>query len=140
MLKIATLISQIDLGVTVRRVHDYFREQIAAVVVEWLLDLTQSRLMSDNIVIREIIGSELLAQRKKDSSSLTTSPEASKVYAEIKDPARMDWLFLYHTRLWKKPRLSLKQVYLSVLTLSHEHKLAVGENFEFCLSYSIDLE
>jgi E3 ubiquitin-protein ligase UBR1 len=127
LLTTASLINQIDLGVTARRVHDYFREQIVAVVVEWLLDLTQSRLMSDNIVIREIIGSELLAQRKKDSSSLTTSPEASKVYAEIKDPARMDWLFLYHTRLWKKPRLSLKQVYLSVLTLSHEHKLAVGE-------------
>ncbi len=128
LLETAQLISQIDLGVTLRRVHDHFREQIAAVVIEWLLDLTQCRVLSDNIVIREVIGAELLAPRKKDSSSLTTNQEASKVCAEIKDPARLDWLFLYHTRLWKKPRLNLKQIYLSVLTLSHEHKLAVGRS------------
>lgn len=124
----AHLISQIDLGVTVRRVHDYFREQIAAVVIEWLLDLTQSRLGTDTIVIREVIGAELLATRKRDSSSLTTNLDANKIIAEVRDPARLDWLFLYHTRLWKKPRLNLKQVYLSVLTLSHEHKLSVGEH------------
>src|ERR1700761_5177813 len=97
LLETALLISQIDLGVTVKRVHDYFREQITAVVIEWLLDLTQSRLNHDTIVIREVIGAELLAPRKKDSSSLTTNLEASKVIAEVKDPARLDWFFLYHT-------------------------------------------
>ncbi|KZT42813.1 hypothetical protein SISSUDRAFT_979604 [Sistotremastrum suecicum HHB10207 ss-3] len=129
LLQIAQLIAQIDLGVTIRRVHDYFREQIAAVVIEWIVDLTQSRVGSDYITIRELISSELLAPRKKDSSSLTTNQEATKVYSEVRDPARLDWMFLYHTRLWKKPRLSLKQVYVSVLTLSHEHKLAVAVHF-----------
>ncbi|CAE6372048.1 unnamed protein product [Rhizoctonia solani] len=129
LLKIADGINLIDIGVTVRRAYDTFREQVAAVILEWLLDLTSVRIGSDGTVLREIIATELFAPRKKDTSSLSSSPDASRVYAELKDPARIDWLFLYHTRLWKRPRLHLKQIYVSVLTLSHEHKLTVATHF-----------
>ncbi|KAG9075952.1 hypothetical protein FS749_012321, partial [Ceratobasidium sp. UAMH 11750] len=129
LLKIADSINLIDIGVTVRRAYDTFREQVAAVILEWLLDLTSARIGTDGVVLREIIATELFAARKKDSSSLASSPDASRVYAELKDPARIDWLFLYHTRLWKRPRLHLKQIYVSVLTLSHEHKLTVATHF-----------
>ncbi|CAE6480929.1 unnamed protein product [Rhizoctonia solani] len=129
LLKIADSINLIDIGVTVRRAYDTFREQVAAVILEWLLDLTSARIGSDGVILREIIATELFAPRKKDTSSLSSSPDASRVYAELKDPARIDWLFLYHTRLWKRPRLHLKQIYVSVLTLSHEHKLTVATHF-----------
>ncbi|KAG8733420.1 hypothetical protein FRC11_006379 [Ceratobasidium sp. 423] len=129
LLKIADSINLIDIGVTVRRAYDTFREQVAAVILEWLLDLTSARIGSDGIILREIIATELFAPRKKDTSSLSSSPDASRVYAELKDPARIDWLFLYHTRLWKRPRLHLKQIYVSVLTLSHEHKLTIATHF-----------
>jgi E3 ubiquitin-protein ligase UBR1 len=39
---------------------------------------------------------------------------------------RITWLYLHHTKLWKKPRLSLKEIYAAVLGLSHRHKLSVG--------------
>ncbi|CEL59965.1 E3 ubiquitin-protein ligase UBR1 [Rhizoctonia solani AG-1 IB] len=129
LLKIADSINLIDIGVTVRRAYDTFREQVAAVILEWLLDLTSVRIGSDGTLLREIVATELFAPRKKDTSSLSSSPDASRVYAELKDPARIDWLFLYHTRLWKRPRLHLKQIYVSVLTLSHEHKLTVATHF-----------
>jgi E3 ubiquitin-protein ligase UBR1 len=44
----------------------------------------------------------------------------------IRDPTRLHWVFLFHSRLWKKPRLSLKEIYAVILTPSHEHKLVVG--------------
>lgn len=127
LLEIAQAIARIDLGVSVRRSYDTFREQIAAVLIEWLLDLTRCRLESNTLILREVIASELLAPRRKDIHSLLQNPECAKVLQEVNNPARLDWMFLYHTRLWKKPRLSLKEIYVSVLTLSHEHKLAVGE-------------
>jgi E3 ubiquitin-protein ligase UBR1 len=126
LLDIGTSLNQIDLGVTIRRAFDTFREQVAAVIIEWLLDLTRCKLGTDTLILREIISAELLSPRKKDSSSLTSNQEATKVYNEVDNPARLDWLFLYHTRLWKKPRLNLKQIYVSILTLSHDHKIAVG--------------
>ena len=131
MLEIAHTIGHIELGVTIRRAYDTFREQIAAVIIEWVRDLTTCRLGNDGTVIREVIASELFAPRKKDSSSLTTNQEASKVYAEVKDPARLDWLLLYHTRLWKRPRMSLRQVYVACLAISQEHKLTIGGSCRF---------
>ena len=127
LLEIAQAIARIDMGVTVRRAYDTFREQIAGVLIEWLLDLTKCRLLSDTMVIREIIAMELFSPRRKDIHSLLQNTECAKVLQEINNPARLDWLFLYHTRLWKKPRLSLKEMYVSILTLSHEHKISIGK-------------
>lgn len=126
LLEIAQAIAKIDLGVTVRRAYDTFREQVAAVLIEWLLDLTKSRIDSDTLTMREVIATELLSPRRKDVHTLLQNAECARVLQEIRNPDRLDWLFLYHTRLWKKPRLSLKEIYVSVLTLSSEYKIAVG--------------
>jgi E3 ubiquitin-protein ligase UBR1 len=126
LLEVAQTISQIDLGATIRRAYDTFREQVVAVIIEWLLDLTRSRLSSDTIILREIIAAELLSPRRRDNSTYSTNPQAPNVVAGVYNPTRVDWMFLYHTRLWKKPRLSLKEIYASILTLSRDHKLAIG--------------
>ncbi|KAH7906536.1 hypothetical protein BJ138DRAFT_979835, partial [Hygrophoropsis aurantiaca] len=47
LLEIAQIISKIELGITIRRAYDTFREQVAVVIIEWLLDLTRSRLGAD---------------------------------------------------------------------------------------------
>lgn len=127
LLEIAQSIARIELGVTVRRAYDSFREQIAGVLIEWLLDLTKCRLMSNTVIIREVIANEFYTPRRKDIQSLLQNPECAKVLQEIRDPSRLDWLFLYHTRLWKRPRLNLKEIYVSILTISHEHKISVGK-------------
>jgi E3 ubiquitin-protein ligase UBR1 len=126
LLETARTFSQIDLGVTVRRAYDTFREQISVVIIEWILDLTRSRLGTDTHIMREVIASQLLAPRKP--STLNPNPEAQKALSEVESPVRLDYMFLYHTRLWKRPRLNLKEVYASILSLSHEHKLAVGKS------------
>jgi E3 ubiquitin-protein ligase UBR1 len=124
LLETARTFSQIDLGVTVRRAYDTFREQIVVVIIDWLLDITRSRLGTDTGIMREIISKQLVAPRR--SGSLHPNVEAAKIVSDVQNPARLDWMFLYHTRLWKKPRLNLKEVYASVLSLSHEHKMGVG--------------
>ncbi|KAJ4473358.1 hypothetical protein C8J55DRAFT_562876 [Lentinula edodes] len=130
LLEIAQSISQIDLGVTMRRAYDTFREQVASVIIEWLLDLTQSRLGTDTLVMREVIAEELLSPRKRDNhSSYGYSAQSLHSLTDVPNPTRLDHLFLSHTRLWKRPRLSLKEIYTSVLTISRDHKLAVAGHF-----------
>lgn len=126
LLEVAHLIANIDMGVTVRRAYDTFREEMASAIIEWLLDLMSCRVVHDAMLLRELVAEQLLQPRKKDSSSLAVNAEASKVYAEISNPSRIDWFFLYHTRLWKRPRLHLKQMYAAILAVSHDHKLALG--------------
>ncbi|EJD04513.1 uncharacterized protein FOMMEDRAFT_107268 [Fomitiporia mediterranea MF3/22] len=138
LLDIAQAIARIDLGVTVRRAYDTFREQIAGVLIEWLLDLTKCRLLSDTMVIREVIAAEFFSPRRKDLHCLLQHADCAKVLQEIDDPSRLDWMFLYHTRLWKKPRLSLKEIYVSILTLSHEHKMSVAVHYANVYHWIID--
>ncbi|KAL5535029.1 UBR1 [Sanghuangporus sanghuang] len=138
LLEIAQAIARIDLGVTVRRAYDTFREQIAGVLIEWLLDLTKCRLLSDTMVIREVIATEFISPRKRDIHSLLQNPECAKVLHDINGPSRLDWMFLYHTRLWKKPRLSLKEIYVSILTLSHEHKITLAVHYASVYHWIID--
>jgi len=126
LLETARAFSQIDLGVTVRRAYDTFREQISVLIIEWILDLTRSRLGANTHIIREVIASQLLAPRKPNT--LNPNPEAQKALSEVESPVRLEYTFLYHTRLWGRPRRYLKEAYLSILILSHEHKLAVGES------------
>jgi E3 ubiquitin-protein ligase UBR1 len=124
LLEVAQTISQIDLGVTIRRAYDTFREQVAAVLVEWLLDLTRARLSTDTLILREFIAAELLSPRKSESPPYNA--HANTFMDDISNPTRLDWMLLYHTRLWKRPRLSLKEMLSSILTLSHDYKLAIG--------------
>ncbi|THH31562.1 hypothetical protein EUX98_g2617 [Antrodiella citrinella] len=136
LLDLGLNITQIDLGVTIRRAYDTFREQVSAVIIEWLLDLTRSRVGADTLTLREIIATELLAPRKFTAPHI--HPDAAKLLSDIQDPSRLDWMFIYHTKLWKKPRLNLKEIYASILTLSHEHKLAVASHFANVYNRVID--
>ncbi|KAJ7485394.1 hypothetical protein FB451DRAFT_1431358 [Mycena latifolia] len=118
LLAVAQALAQIDLGVSLRRAHDTVREQAVGVITEWLRDLARARLGRDTLVLREILAKELLA------------PPRTKPHLHAGGPAtRLACLFLEHTKLWKRPRLALKETYAGVLSLSRAHKLAVAGQF-----------
>ncbi|KIK46138.1 hypothetical protein CY34DRAFT_800850 [Suillus luteus UH-Slu-Lm8-n1] len=126
LLEAAHSMTKIELGVTIRRAYDTFREQVACVIIEWLLDLTRSRLGADTLIIKEIIAAELLSPRRQENTYFTSGPQIPDLAADLAHPCRIDWLFVYHTRLWKKPRIHLKAIYASILILSHPHKIAIA--------------
>ena len=115
-LEIAQTISKIEIGVAIRRAHDSFREQIVVVIIEWLLDLTRSRLGPDALIIREVIPAQLLSSRPTDEDANRSASHIPDFLNDIPNPCRIDWISLYHIWLWKKPRISLKEIYASVLT------------------------
>ncbi|EKM76991.1 hypothetical protein AGABI1DRAFT_77775 [Agaricus bisporus var. burnettii JB137-S8] len=125
--EMAMSIAQIDLGVTIRRAFDTFCEQVVSVLIEWLADLTKCHVDGDAMVIKEIIAAELLSHRRKEMGYPINT--RSPLYINDPSPARIDALFLYHTRLWKKPRLYMKEVYATVTALSLNHKLAIAGHF-----------
>lgn len=93
-----------------------------------LLDLTRSRLGTDTLILREVIPAELLSTRRRDTGSFGVNPHVTNSLGDVPNPTRIDTMFLYHTRLWKKPRLSVKEIYASVISLSRDHKHAAGRH------------
>ena len=120
---IASRLSQIDLGVTVRRASDTFREQLSAFLIEWLVDLGKCTINgTDGITLKEMVASCLFAPRTRHPSVVAHSNLLNNT-----NPSRLSWLFLYHTRLWKRPRLNLKDLYITLVNISSHHRIDVGE-------------
>jgi E3 ubiquitin-protein ligase UBR1 len=143
LLEMARSMAQIDMGVTIRRAYDTFCEQAVAVIIEWLLDISRARVGSDSLILREILAKELLMPRRRDAfgfglaglsnkgSAGTILPLSAATINEVPNPTRLDYMFVYHGKLWKRLRLSLKEVYASVISLSRKHKLTVGKQLGF---------
>ncbi|KAE9396116.1 hypothetical protein BT96DRAFT_1021539 [Gymnopus androsaceus JB14] len=97
LLDAAQSIAQIDLGVAVRRVYDTFKGQVVQL---------------------SLIDSWFHAESALESIRLHTLADVPNAWV-LTESHRLDHLFLSHSRLWKKPRLSPT----SVLTVSRDHKL-----------------
>jgi E3 ubiquitin-protein ligase UBR1 len=140
LLALAGPFVQVELGVSVRRAHDTCREGMAAAIVDWLLDLTRARVHADALVLREALAAELLRPRARTLAPayLDQLRAHSKCTPDAAGAPRLDWLFMYHTKLWKRPRLALKELYAAVLALSPAHKLAVAVRFAHAYPRVID--
>ena len=88
-LETARTLSQIGLGVTVRQAYDTSREQMSVMIIEWILDLTRSRLGAGAHTLHGVIANQLLAPRKP--STLNPNPEAQKALSEVESPVRLDY-------------------------------------------------
>lgn len=108
-----------------RRAFDIFREHTAAVVIEWILDLLQCHVGGDKFVLKELVAAELFSPRRRDLGFIY--PEFARQYPEAHEGARLEWLFIYHVKLWKRPRLNLKQIYITILTMNQANRLTVGK-------------
>ncbi|MDI1489878.1 MAG: E3 ubiquitin-protein ligase ubr1 [Ramalina farinacea] len=60
LLKIAEVIEQIKITVTIRSSRDTFREQMCGTIVEWLHDITGCSVGDDHAILRQTICCELL--------------------------------------------------------------------------------
>ena len=93
LLEMAQAIGQINLGVTIRRAYDMFCEQVVGVIIDWLLDLSRSRLGTDTIIIQEMIAAELLTPRNRDLFTKHLTPTtALNLDGEIVNPTRINTL------------------------------------------------
>lgn len=126
VLAIAGRLSQIDLGVTVRSASDTFREQICSVLIEWLTDLAKCTIYgTDGVLLRKLIAARLFLPRGKPPSYAAAARLPS---SSTSGPTRIEWLIFYHTRLWKRPRLNLKDLYILIMNIDHTHKLDIGKS------------
>ncbi|KAG2337077.1 hypothetical protein BDR05DRAFT_1048825 [Suillus weaverae] len=77
----------------------------------------------------EIITAELLSPRQRQNTFFISGPQIPNLAADLTHPCHIDWLFVYHTRLWRKPRIHWKAIYASILILSLSHKIAIVSHF-----------
>ncbi|KAF6758803.1 hypothetical protein DFP72DRAFT_1167193 [Ephemerocybe angulata] len=124
LLEMGLAMAQIDLGVTIRRAYDTFCEQAAAVILEWLLDITRARVGTDQLVLREVLAAEFLLPRRRDAFGfgLSNKGAAGMILpisaATIKESTYPD-------------APGLHEIYASIISLSRIHKLTIDYTLAF---------
>ncbi|MBW0478287.1 hypothetical protein O181_018002 [Austropuccinia psidii MF-1] len=119
LLQTSKMISRIDLTVTVRTAHDLLCEQVADLVINFLVDLASCRIynvfLQDESWIKRMITQKLC---EKPSTGY-----------EGGDRTRFARLLLNDVKLWKDARDKLKSLYISLLALGQSVKLRLGVLF-----------
>lgn len=126
------MFQQIDVGVALRLATDVFREEIVAVIVCWLEDMCQSTIGGDPELFRRLLLHAMVTPRITRPIGLGTplTPDIRGLSANH-DSRRIDWLFQLDTRLWKKPKWELRQVYSNLATLEWESQQMLVSRFAF---------
>ncbi|EFP75552.2 uncharacterized protein PGTG_00883 [Puccinia graminis f. sp. tritici CRL 75-36-700-3] len=119
LLQTSKTISQIDLTVTVRTTHDLFCEQIADLIINFLVDLASCRIYNVSPEDESWLKS-LITRKLRERPALGYEGGGRSRFAR---------LLLNDVKLWKEARDKLKSLYISLLALGQTVKLELGVLF-----------
>lgn len=136
------MLQQIDAPVTLRPAADVFREEIVATLMDWLYDIQGCLIGGDDRLPKRLIFNALFEKRMlppgghgtplaNDLSDLANG----KMLGATQVVKRMDWLLQLDSRLWKKAKWQLRQIYCSVVLNDVEARKAFGELFMYRICY-----
>ena len=121
------MFQQIDVGVALRLAEDVFREEVVCVVISWLNDMCKVSIGGDPDLFKRILGYALVGNRITRPKGLG-SPLTPDLWdlAAAPDSKRLDWLLHLDTRLWKKPKWDLRDIYSSISHIEWDLKKRIG--------------
>jgi E3 ubiquitin-protein ligase UBR1 len=111
LLSVSRVFSNIDLGITVRSAQSAFDEDVCGLIVDWLRDLISCRVGGDAGVFRELLASVFFGRPGEGHAS------------------RLETLMVYEARMWKKARLSLREILIGLIVHDLPTKTEIGIEF-----------
>ncbi|WFD41442.1 RING-type E3 ubiquitin transferase [Malassezia psittaci] len=134
LVKMARRINIHGLLVTIQPAFDFYVQEVAGVVLEFLVDLTSCALYSDGEHVDgrawKVIMAHLFLTPWHNASWETAS---STIAREIFDPSKLcklDALLLLDARMWKKARLDVRAAIMDTIAC-REAKQAIGVRFAY---------
>nr|XP_019044649.1 ubiquitin-protein ligase [Kwoniella bestiolae CBS 10118]OCF23579.1 ubiquitin-protein ligase [Kwoniella bestiolae CBS 10118] len=123
----ANMIQQIDAPVSLRLATDAYKEELVGVLISWLYDMVQSTIDGDDTVFKRMLAKALYEPRMRNAGVGAGTPLAADLkdleWGKIMgghDTRRIDWLLQLDSRLWKKAKWEMRQIYCSVLLFDED--------------------
>ncbi|WRT68366.1 uncharacterized protein IL334_005342 [Kwoniella shivajii] len=132
----ANMMQQIDAPVSLRLASDTFKEETVGVLISWMNDMIKSTIDGDDTVFKRMLAKALYEPRLRHSGVGQGTPlapdlkdlEWGKVMAGH-DTRRIDWLLQLDSRLWKKAKWEMRQIYCSVLLFDLDVRKDLASRF-----------
>nr|XP_019011443.1 ubiquitin-protein ligase [Kwoniella pini CBS 10737]OCF50224.1 ubiquitin-protein ligase [Kwoniella pini CBS 10737] len=132
----ANMIQQIDAPVSLRLALDTYREELVGVLISWLNDMVQCTVDGDDTVFKRMLAKALYEPRLRNSGVGAGTPLSTDLkdleWGKIMgghDTRRIDWLLQLDSRLWKKAKWEMRQIYCSVLLFDQDVRKDLASRF-----------
>jgi E3 ubiquitin-protein ligase UBR1 len=130
------MLQQIDIGVTLRNAADVYKEEVVALLLQWLSDMCKVTICGEEDLVRKYVAMALFQPRKQQSpSSFEGTPLAPdlvdlEMTSEDNVPLRFDWFMRLDVRLWRRAKWQLREIYSGIFVLGPQ----VKHQFASCYS------
>ncbi|WVQ81879.1 hypothetical protein IAT38_004006 [Cryptococcus sp. DSM 104549] len=129
----ANMLQQIDAPVSLRLAADNYREEVAGTLISWLCDICQSTIGGDDRIGQRLVATALFEKRALPSGAPGTplpadlaDLAAGKIMGSVTEVKRMDWMLQLDSRLWRKAKWEMRQIYCSVFLSDAEVRKALA--------------
>ncbi|BEI86836.1 hypothetical protein CcaverHIS002_0701820 [Cutaneotrichosporon cavernicola] len=109
----ASMLQQIDIGVTMHHAYDVYREDVAGLLIQWLSDMCKTT----------ICGEEDLTLARP------LAPDLADLEANGSKVKRFDWLMRLDVRLWKRAKWQLREIYAGIFVLGWDVKRQLATRY-----------
>jgi len=121
------MLQQIDIGVTLRNAADVYKEEVVALLLQWLSDMCKVVVCGEDDLVRKYVAMALFQPRHMLPSMSEGTPLAPDladldVGPDRTQPLRFDWLMRLDVRLWRRAKWQLREIYSGIFVLGPEVK------------------
>ncbi|WWC63263.1 uncharacterized protein I303_105863 [Kwoniella dejecticola CBS 10117] len=132
----ANMMQQIDAPVSLRLALDTYREELVGILITWLNDMVHCTVDGDDTVVKRMLAKALYEPRLRNSGVGAGTPLSTDLkdleWGKIMgghDARRIDWLLQLDSRLWKKAKWEMRQIYCSVLLFDQDVRKDLASRF-----------
>lgn len=132
----ASMLQQIDIGVTLRSAADVYKEEVVGLCLQWLSDMCKVTICGEEDLFRRYVAMALFEPRAQSTvwEGSPLAPDLAHLERGIGggEARRFDWLMRLDVRLWKRAKWQLREIYSGIFVLGWDIKR------EFATRYSIN--
>ncbi|KLT39021.1 ubiquitin-protein ligase [Cutaneotrichosporon oleaginosum] len=137
----ASMLQQIDIGVTLHHAYDVYREDVAGFLIQWLSEMCKTTICGDDELVRRYVAMAFFQPRNRRSKPDVGSPLApdlADLEASGSKAVRFDWLMRLDVRLWKRAKWQLRDIYAGIFVLGRDFKRQLATRYSINYGFTFE--
>lgn len=137
----ASMLQQIDIGVTLHNANDVYKEEVVGLLLQWLSEMCKVTIRGEEDLVRRYVAMALFQARSpkvKPDEGTPLAPDLADLETSGSEAMRFDWLMRLDVRLWKKAKWQLREIYAGVFVLGWDIKRELATRYSINYGHTFE--
>lgn len=137
----ASMIQQIDIGVTLHNANDVYKEEVVGLLLQWLSEMCKVTICGEEDLVRRYVAMALFQARSpksQEDEGTPLAPDLADLETSGSDAMRFDWLMRLDVRLWKRAKWQLREIYAGIFVLGWDIKRELATRYSINYGHTFE--